>query len=39
MAIEFRVPQHFEGKDSIVRSIYDGILAGSRKFGPLLEEP
>jgi hypothetical protein len=39
MTIEFRVPQHFEGKDPIVRSIYDRILAESRKFGPVLEEP
>ena len=33
------VSQHFEGKDPIVRSIYDRILAGSRKFGAVIEEP
>ncbi len=31
--------QHFEGKDPIVKSIYDRILAESRKFGSVIEEP
>ena len=30
---------HFEGKDAIVRSIYDRILSEARKFGPVVEEP
>ena len=30
---------HFEGKDPLVRSIYDCILAESRKFGSVIEEP
>lgn len=39
MSIEFRIPQHFEGKDPVVRSIYDCILKESRRFGPVVEEP
>jgi hypothetical protein len=33
------ISQHFEGRDPIVQSIYDRILAGSRKFGAVIEEP
>ena len=39
MAETATVLQHFEGKDPLIRSIYDRILAGSRKFGPVIEEP
>lgn len=31
--------QHFQGKDPVVRSIYDRILAEAYKFGPVIEEP
>jgi hypothetical protein len=39
MAESATVSQHFEGRDSVVKSIYDRILTGSRKFGPVIEEP
>jgi Domain of unknown function (DUF5655) len=39
MAESATVSQHFEGKDPVVKSIYDRILSGSRKFGPVIEEP
>ena len=39
MAASETVALHFEGKDPIVRSIYDRILIEARKFGPLIEEP
>ena len=39
MTTEFTVTQHFEGKDPVVKSIYDRILIESRKFGPVIEEP
>jgi hypothetical protein len=39
MAEPASVSQHFEGKDPVVKSIYDRILSGSRKFGPVIEEP
>ncbi len=39
MAESVSVAQHFEGKDQIVKSIYDRILRESRKFGPVVEEP
>ena len=33
------VSQHFEGKDPVVKSIYERILKASRKFGKVIEEP
>ena len=39
MAESATLSQHFEGKDPVVKSIYDRILSGSRKFGPVIEEP
>ena len=36
---QFTVSQHFEGRDPIVKSIYDRILKESYKFGKVLEEP
>jgi hypothetical protein len=34
-----RVNTHFEGKDAVVRQIYDALLKHSRKFGPVIEDP
>ena len=36
---DFSVPQHFENKDPVVKSIYERILRESRKFGNVTEEP
>jgi Domain of unknown function (DUF5655) len=36
---EISISQHFENKDSVVKSIYDRILKESRKFGAVIEEP
>ena len=36
---EFSVSQHFEGKDPVVKSIYERILKETRKFGKVIEEP
>lgn len=36
---QFTVSQHFEGKDPVVKSIYDRLLKESRKFGKVIEEP
>jgi hypothetical protein len=38
MAESATLSQHFEGRDPVVKSIYDRILSGSRKFGPVIEE-
>ena len=35
----FTVSQHFEGKEGLVKSIYDRVLAEARKFGDIVEEP
>src|SRR6266850_4904547 len=35
---DFTIKSHFEGKDAIVRQIYDRILKSSRKFGAVAEE-
>jgi Domain of unknown function (DUF5655) len=35
----FALKAHFEGKDPIVRVIYDQLLKKARKFGPIAEEP
>ena len=35
----FAVKTHFEGKDSVVRQIYDALLKHARKFGPVIEDP
>src|SRR2546426_5443413 len=35
----FAVKTHFEGKDPIVRQIYDHLLKHSRRFGPVIEDP
>ena len=36
---EFSVAQHFEGKDPVVKSIYERILKESCKFGKVIEDP
>ena len=36
---EFLVSQHFEGKEPVVKSIYERILKETRKFGKVIEEP
>jgi hypothetical protein len=36
---EFSVAQHFEGKDPVVRSIYEKVIKEGRKFGEVVEEP
>lgn len=36
---EFSVAQHFEGKDPVVKSIYERILKETRKLGKVIEEP
>ena len=33
------ISQHFEGKDLVVKSIYERILKETRKFGKVIEEP
>jgi len=35
----FLVKSHFEGKEPVVRQIYDALLKHSRKFGTVIEEP
>ena len=39
MPAAFTVSGHFAGKNPLVKSIYEKILAESRKFGPVIEEP
>jgi hypothetical protein len=39
MAASDTIFQHFEGKDTIVKAIYDRILAESHDFGPFIEDP
>ena len=36
---EFTISQHFDGKEPVVKSIYNRILTESRKFGKVIEEP
>ncbi|HKI55223.1 MAG TPA: DUF5655 domain-containing protein [Anaerolineales bacterium] len=36
---EFPLSHHFEGKEPVVRSIYDRILKEVKKFGKVFEEP
>ncbi len=33
------VKSHFEGKEAIVREIYDRLLLSARKFGRVIEDP
>lgn len=35
----FTVSSHFEGKDPVVREIYDHLKKAIKRFGPLVEEP
>lgn len=35
----FSVKSHFEGKDPVVRQIYNALLRHSRKFGAVIEDP
>jgi hypothetical protein len=35
----FTINSHFEGKDPVVREIYDQLKKAIRRFGPLIEEP
>ncbi len=39
MSDEFKVSDHFAGKDPVVEAIYRRIMVESRKFGPVIEEP
>jgi len=39
MVDEFSLSHHFEGKDPVVKAIYERILADARSFGPVVEEP
>lgn len=36
---EFTLSQHFDGKEPVVKSIYDRILREVNKFGKVIEEP
>jgi len=36
---EFTLSQHFNGKELVVKSIYDRIIKESHKFGKVIEEP
>ena len=36
---EFTLSQHFDGKEPVVKSIYECVLKESRKFGKVIEEP
>lgn len=36
---EFTIESHFEGKDQIVREIYDKLKKSVKTFGPISEEP
>ncbi len=36
---QFTVSQHYEGKDPVVRQIYDRLLKAIRRLGPVVEEP
>jgi len=38
-ADKFTVKSHFEGKDPVVRKIYDHLLKALRQMGPIIEEP
>ena len=38
-ASNFTVKSHFENKDAVVCQIYDRLLKGAQKFGPVVEEP
>src|SRR6266849_1684582 len=38
-ASEFAVESHLETKGPMVRTIYDGLLKGVKKFGRVIEEP
>lgn len=35
----FTVNRHFEGKDPVVRKIYDRLKKAIRRFGPIVEDP
>jgi len=35
----FAIQTHFEGKEAVVRQIYDALLKHSREFGPVIEDP
>lgn len=39
MNTEFTVKNHFEGKDPVVRKIYDQLTKSLKKFGPISEDP
>lgn len=39
MTTEYTVSQHFDGKEPVVKSIYERILKETRKFGKVIEEP
>jgi len=36
---QFTVSQHFEGKDPVVKSIYERLLKETHKLGQVIEEP
>ncbi len=39
MTETFSLDSHFDGKEPIVRAMYDRLLASLRKFGKVIEEP
>lgn len=39
LKLRFTVKSHFEGKDPVVRKIYDQLLKAVRRLGPIVEEP
>ena len=36
---QFTAGSHFEGKDPVVRQIYDSLIKNLKRIGPLVEEP
>ena len=36
---QFEISDHFTGKDPIILAIYERLLAETRKFGPVIEQP
>lgn len=37
--VDYTISDHFAGKDPLLKAIYVRILAESRKFGPVVDEP
>jgi hypothetical protein len=39
MSETFSIASHFNGKEPVVRAMYDRLLSSLRKFGKIIEEP